>query len=469
MGEDRRIDWYQLSKRLHRRYEGKIEVIPKVPAYKQWHYAIWYTPGVAGPAEENAGDPEQSFHNTWRWNAIAVVSDGTRVLGLGSIGPEGALPVMEGKALLFKALGGVDAVPLVHRARDPEKFLELLELIEPSFGGINLEDIESPKCFYLLDEARKRLQIPVWHDDQQGTATVTLAGLINAAKLTGRSLREMRIVLVGVGAANVALYRLLRAYGVPAENIVAVDSKGILHRERSDIERLRERNPWKYRIAVETNGGWHGPRSGGIAEALEAADAVVAASRPGPGVIKPEWIKRMNKNPIVFAEANPVPEIWPWEAKEAGAAVVATGRSDFPNQVNNSLAFPPIFRGVLDVRARTITDEMAIAAAEELARYAEEKGLRPDYIIPTMEEWEVFPRVAAAAAAKAVEQGLARHPLSYEEELERARRIIAATLEKMRVLREAGLIEELPEDVVRAVEGYTASQGGGQQRAGAAH
>jgi len=454
MGRDGEfVDWYELSRRLHRRYEGKIEVLPKVPALTREHFAVWYTPGVAGPAEDNARDPEESFHNTWRWNTVAVVSDGTRVLGLGSIGPEGALPVMEGKALLFKALGGVDAVPLVHRARDPEKFLELLVLLEPSFGGVNLEDIESPKCFYLLDEARKRLEIPVWHDDQQGTATVTLAGLINAAKLTGRDLRRMRIVLVGAGAANIALYRLLRAYGVPPENIVVVDSRGILHSRRPDVEQLRERNPWKYRIAVETDGGWHGPRSGGIPEALEAADAVVAASRPGPGVIKKEWIRRMNRDPIVFAEANPVPEIWPWEAKEAGARVVATGRSDFPNQVNNSLAFPSIFRGVLDVRAKTITDEMAIAAAEELARFAEERGLREDYIIPSMEEWEVFPRVAAAAAAKAVEQGIARHPLSYEEELERAKKIIWTTLEKMRLLYQSGLIEALPEEVEAAIRG----------------
>ncbi len=451
--EGERVDWYELSRRLHRRYEGKIEVLPKVPAFTREHFAIWYTPGVAGPAEDNARDPEQSFHNTWRWNTVAVVSDGTRVLGLGSIGPEGALPVMEGKALIFKALGGVDAVPLVHRARDPEKFLELLRLLEPSFGGVNLEDIESPKCFYLLDEARKRLEIPVWHDDQQGTATVTLAGLINAAKLTGRDLRRMKIVLVGAGAANIALYRLLRAYGVPPENIVVLDSKGILHSRRPDIEALRERNPWKYRIAVETDGGWHGPRDGGIPEALEGADAVVAASRPGPGVIKKEWIRRMNKDPIVFAEANPVPEIWPWEAREAGARIVATGRSDFPNQVNNSLAFPSIFRGVLDVRAKTITDEMAIAAAEELARFAEERGLREDYIIPSMEEWEVFPRVAAAAAAKAVEQGIARYPLSYEEELERAKRIIRATLEKMRLLYRSGLIEALPEEVEAAIRG----------------
>ena len=453
------MDWYSLSRRAHRWYEGKIEVLPRVPVLRQELYAIWYTPGVAGPALENRDDPEASFHNTWRWNTVAVVSDGTRVLGLGNVGPEAALPVMEGKALLFKALGGVDAVPLVHRAREPQRFLELLELLEPSFGGVNLEDIESPKCFYLLDEARRRLSIPVWHDDQQGTATVTLAGLINATILTGRDLRKSRIVLVGAGAANLALYRLLRAYGVPPENIVVVDSRGILHRGRGDLEELRERHPWKYRVAVETNGGWHGERSGGIAEALEGADIVVAASRPGPGVIKKEWIARMNRDAIVFAEANPVPEIWPWEAREAGARIVATGRSDLPNQVNNSLAFPSIFRGVLDVRARTITDEMAIAAAEELARYARERGLREDYILPTMEEWEVFPRVAAATAVKAVEQGVARLKTSWEEEYERARRIIGTTLEKLRLLMKTGLIPPLPEDVERALRGLEKSGG----------
>ncbi|ABM80025.1 NAD(P)-dependent malic enzyme [Hyperthermus butylicus] len=452
MSEKERIDWYSISKKLHRLYEGKIEVIPKVPAFRQDDFAIWYTPGVAGPAKEDAEDPDATFHNTWRWNTVAVVSDGTRVLGLGAIGPEGALPVMEGKALLFKALGGVDAVPLVHRARDREKFLELLVLIEPSFGGINLEDIESPKCFYLLDEARKRLNIPIWHDDQQGTATVTLAGLINAAKLTGRDLRKMRIALIGAGAANTALYRLLKAYGVDPKNMVVVDSKGVLHSQREDIEKLKEKNPWKYQIAVETDGGWNQLRGGGIKEALEGAEAVVAASKPGPGVIKPEWIKLMDKDPIVFAEANPVPEIWPWEAKEAGARVVATGRSDFPNQVNNSLAFPSIFRGVLDVRARTITDTMAIAAAEELARFAEEKGLREDYIIPSMEEWEVYPRVAAATAVRAVEEGVARLKTTYEEEYEKAKQIIATSREKVLKLVDVGLIKKLPEEVEAVIQ-----------------
>ena len=442
---EEKVDWYKLSVELHRFYGGKIETVPKVPVRRIKDFAIWYTPGVAEPSRRIHRDPDESFELTSRWNTIAVVSDGTRVLGLGNVGPEAAYPVMEGKALIFKFLGGVDAVPLVHRARDREKFLELLETIEPSFGGINLEDIESPKCFYILEEARKRLNIPVWHDDQQGTAAVTLAGLINAFKLVGKDMRKSRIVLFGAGAANIALYRLLRKYGVPAENIIVLDSKGVLHPDRPDIDKLMISHPWKYQIAIETKGGGL-PPGAPVEKAMEGADAIVAASRPGPGVIKKEWVAKMAKDAIVFAEANPVPAIWPWEAKEAGAKIVATGRSDLPNQVNNSLVFPAVFRGVLDVRATTITDEMAIAAAEELARYAEEKGLREDYIIPTMEEWDVYPREAAAVAVKAVEQGVARKTTTYKEELERAREIIGAARRKYETLWEKGLIPKPPVD-----------------------
>ncbi|MEM2629583.1 MAG: NADP-dependent malic enzyme, partial [Acidilobaceae archaeon] len=387
-----------------------------------------------------------SFELTYRWNLVAVVSDGTRVLGLGNVGPEAALPVMEGKALLFKFLGGVDAIGIVHRARSLESFLTLLEWLEPSFGGINLEDIESPKCFTLLEEAQKRLKIPVWHDDQQGTTAAVLAGLINAAKLTGRSLKSSRIILFGAGASNIPLYRVLRKMGVPASNIAMLDSKGVLHPDRDDIDKLFLTHPWKYRIAVETRGGGLKPGAG-PAEALKGADILVAASTPGPGVIKKEWVREMNKDPIVFAIANPVPEIWPWEAREAGAKIVATGRSDFPNQVNNSLVFPAMFRGLLDVKAKAVVDETLIAAAEELARYAEERGLREDYILPTMEEWEAYAREAAAVAVKTIELGLARRTITYKEELERARTIIFTTREKWRKLWEAGLIEK-PVEVV---------------------
>ncbi|MCE4599321.1 MAG: NADP-dependent malic enzyme [Desulfurococcales archaeon] len=439
------VDWYTLSKKLHKFYGGKIETIPKVPIRRLKDFAIWYTPGVAEPSRIAAKDPDESFEYTNRWNTIAVVSDGTRVLGLGKIGPEGAYPVMEGKALLFKYLGGVDAIPLVHRNREIEAFLSLLEAIEPSFGGINLEDIESPKCFQLLDEARSRLEIPVWHDDQQGTAAATLAGLINAFKIVGKDMRKSRIVLLGAGAANIALYRLLKAWGIPPSNIVVLDSRGVLHPDRSDIDRLMISNPWKYKIAVETGGGGLNPGAP-LSEAMKGADALVAASKPGPGVVKKEWITAMERDAIVFAEANPVPEIWPWEAKEGGARIVATGRSDFPNQVNNSLVFPSVFRGVLDVRARTITDEMAIAAAEEIARYAEDKGLHEDYILPTMDEWDLYPRVAAAVAVKAVEQGVARRTTTYREEVERASLIIKSTREKFKLVWESGLIPKPPVD-----------------------
>ncbi|MEB3756131.1 MAG: NADP-dependent malic enzyme [Desulfurococcales archaeon] len=444
MSEEKKVDWYSISEKLHKYYGGKIETIPKVPVRTLKDFAIWYTPGVAEPSMRIAKDPELSFEYTSRWNTIAIVSDGTRVLGLGKIGPEGAYPVMEGKGLIFKYLGGVDAVPLVHRARDPEKFLELLELIEPSYGGINLEDIESPKCFYILEEARKRLNIPVWHDDQQGTAAITLAGLINALKIVNKDIKDVRIVLVGSGAANVALYRLLKAYGADLKKITATDSKGILHPDRPDIDKLMISNRWKYQIAIETEGGG---KRGGVPEAMEGADVVIAASKPGPGTIKKEWVEKMAKDAIVFAEANPVPEIWPWEAKEAGARIVATGRSDFPNQVNNSLVFPGVFRGVLNVRAKTITDEMAIAASLEIARFAEEKGIHEDYIVPTMEEWEVYPRVATAVALKAIEQGLARKVMTRDEIYQMSLEIIRSTMEKYKLLYKNGLIKDIPKEV----------------------
>ncbi len=433
-------DWFKESLELHFKYGGKLEVLPRVPIKGLRDFSIWYTPGVAEPSRAISKDPDLSFELTNRWNTIAVVSDGTRVLGLGNIGPEGALPVMEGKALIFKFLGGVDAFPLVHRAKSLESFLNLLEMIEPTFGGINLEDVESPKCFTLLEEAQKRLEIPIWHDDQQGTTAATLAGLINATKIVGKDFKKCRYVLFGAGASNIPLYRLLKKMGVDPGNIVMIDSKGVLHPDREDIDRLFLSHPWKYRIAVETQGAGLKVRSS-IEEAFEDADVLVAASRPGPGVIKKEWIAKMAKDPVVFAIANPVPEIWPWEAKEAGAKIVATGRSDFPNQVNNSLVFPAMFRGLLDVRAKAVYDETLIAASIELAKYAEEKGLHEEYIIPTMDEWESYARVAAAVAAKTVSLGLARKSTTYSEELQRAREIIGGARERWRKLWEAGLIK----------------------------
>jgi malate dehydrogenase (oxaloacetate-decarboxylating)/malate dehydrogenase (oxaloacetate-decarboxylating)(NADP+) len=408
---------------ISRKYHGKIQVLPKVPIKGVEDFAVLYTPGVAAVSKMIASNKDLSFELTYRWNVIAVVTDGTRVLGLGDIGPEAAMPVMEGKALLFKYLGGVDAVPITLGTKDPDKIIETVEYLEPSFGGINLEDIESPKCFYILEKLRERLEIPVWHDDQQGTAGATLAGLITALELTGRNPKDTRVLLFGAGAANIATARILNKFGIPYENMIITDSKGPLYRGRPDEEEMKIENPWKYELLEKTNKD----NVTTIEKAFEGMDVVVAASKPGPGVIKPEWIKKMNKDAIVFALANPVPEIWPEEAKKAGARIVGTGRSDLPNQVNNSLIFPAVFRGALDVRAKTITDEMVIAAARELAAYVREKGAREDYIIPRMTEWEVYPRVAAAVGVTAVSQGIARVKKSYEEIHQHAKELLERT------------------------------------------
>ncbi|MDT7862844.1 MAG: NADP-dependent malic enzyme [Vulcanisaeta sp.] len=435
--------WFKIAVEASRRYGGKVMVLPKVPVRSLQDFSIWYTPGVAAVSREISRDVDKSFEYTWRWNAIAVLTDGTRVLGLGNVGPEAAMPVMEGKSLLYKYLGGVDAVPLPVRASTADDLVNIGKAIEPAFGGINLEDIESPKCFYVLDKLREELKIAVWHDDQQGTAGAILAGLINAFKIVGKRMEDSTIVFIGAGASNIAAARVLIKAGVKPGNIVLVDSKGILHPEREDMDKLMLTNPWKYELALKTNAE---RRRGGIKEALVGADAVVAASVQGPGVIKKEWVRSMNKDPIVFALANPIPEIWPWEAKEAGAKVVATGRSDFPNQVNNSLVFPGVFRGALDVRVKTITDEMIIAAAQEIANFVGDK-LSEDKILPTMEEWDFYPRVAAAVAVKAVEQGVARKSTGWKEEYERAREIIATAKLMIETLFGKGLIRNLLGDL----------------------
>ncbi|MCD6513108.1 MAG: NADP-dependent malic enzyme [Thermoplasmata archaeon] len=424
--------------RLHPFYKGKIQVLPKCAIRNMDDFAIWYTPGVAEPCKEIANDPEKVFEHTNKGNFVAVISDGTRVLGLGDIGPLAGLPVMEGKALLFKYLGGVDAFPVMVDTKDADKFIETVKMIAPTFGGINLEDISSPKCFYILDRLREELDIPVWHDDQQGTAAITLAGVINGLKVVGKKLNEATFTIIGTGAANVCLIRTLIKAGVPEKNIIAVDSKGILHPNREDIEHLKEINPYKYEIAMKTNGEG---REGGIAEALKGVDVAIAASKPGPGTIKKEWVAEMNDDAIMFAEANPIPEIWPWEAKEAGVRIFGTGRSDFPNQVNNSLGFPGIFRGTLDVRAKTITDEMHIAAAYAIAEVAEMKGLREDYIVPTMDDWEVFPHEATAVAMKAIEQGVARIKPSRQEIYEHAEAIIKHARETTQAMMKYGYIK----------------------------
>ncbi len=423
-------------------YGGKVSAAPKVPVRSLQDFAIWYTPGVAAVSMAVHSDTELSFEYTGRWNTVAVVSDGSRVLGLGNIGPEGSLPVMEGKALIYNYLGGVNAIPLPVRIKDEEHLISVVKALEPSLGGVNLEDIESPKCFEVLDRLRAEMSIPVWHDDQQGTAGVSLAGLFNALELTGRRLRDSRIVLFGSGAANIATARLLIEAGADPKKMLVVDRKGILHPEREDIDQLSLKNKWKYELALKTNGD---RVRGFLNDALKGADALIAAAGVGPNLIKKEEIAQMNKHSIAFLMANPVPEMLPADAIAAGAEVVATGRSDYPNQVNNSLLFPAIFRGALDVRARTITDTMVIAAAKELASHARDKGLTREHILPTMVEWEVYPQVAATVGDMAVREGHARKKLSRDELLHTSMQMIEHARKTMDVLRKSGVILEPPE------------------------
>jgi malate dehydrogenase (oxaloacetate-decarboxylating) len=433
----------QDAMRLHPFYQGKIQVIAKCAIRSLDDFAIYYTPGVAEPCKAIEADKGMVYELTNKWNSVAVVSDGSRVLGLGDIGPEAGLPVMEGKALLFKYLGGVDAFPICLDTKNPDEIIQAVKWLQPSFGGINLEDIASPKCFYILDRLRAEMEIPVWHDDQQGTATVTLAGLINALKLVGKKLGDVIVSMIGAGAANIAISRVLFAAGARPENYIIVDSKGILHPGRKDLEQEQGQYIDKWKLCQITNAE---RRTGGIAEALRGVDVCIALSKPGPGVIQPDWIKGMAQDAIVFACANPIPEIWPWEAKEAGARIVATGRSDFPNQVNNSLGFPAIFRGALDVRARTITDEMCIAAAHALAQSAQKRGLSEDNIAPTMWEAEAYISEAVATGMKAQEQGVARISRSAEELRQSAETMIRGAQELTAFLMKEGFIAPAPRE-----------------------
>ncbi|MFP4498922.1 MAG: NADP-dependent malic enzyme [Vulcanimicrobiota bacterium] len=422
--------------KMHPFYSGKLQVMPKCRIKDFDDFAIWYTPGVAAACKDIATNPETVYKHTNKANSVAIVSDGTRVLGLGDIGPEAAMPVMEGKAILFKYLGGVDAFPICLNTKDPAEMIRTCRMLEPTFGGINLEDIAQPKCFEILDTLREQAEIPVWHDDQQGTAAVTLAGLINALIIVKKKREEVRVAMVGAGAANIAIARIMITAGFDPEKIVMVDSRGTLHKGRND---LKEKYKEKWHICEITN---KEQVAGGIPEAMGNADILIALSSPGPDVIKKQWIKSMAEDPIIFVCANPVPEIWPWEAREAGARIVATGRSDFPNQINNSLGFPAIFRGTLDVMATTITDEMCIAAAEELALCARDRGLKEDFLIPTMDDWEVYPREAVAVGMKAMEQGVARLRLSREELFDKSSNIIKNARSSVKVLMKEGLIPE---------------------------
>lgn len=425
----------------HAFYHGKVETTLKCAVTELNDFGIWYTPGVAAPCQEIEQDKNKVFDYTNKANTIAVVSDGSRVLGLGNIGPQAGLPVMEGKALLFKYLGGVGAFPIMLDTQDPDEIVQAVKWIAPGFGGINLEDVANPKCFYILDRLREELDIPVWHDDQQGTASITLAGVINALKVVGKDINKAAYTVIGTGSANIALVRILLSAGVPAGNLILVDSKGILHSDREDLERNRGQNPYKWKYALETNAEG---RTGDMARAIDGADVLIAASKPGPGTINKEWLRAMNKDAIAFVMANPVPEIWPWEAREAGVRIVATGRSDFSNQVNNSIGFPGIFRGTLDVQARTITDEMAIAASHAIAETAQAKGIHDEYIVPTMMETDVFVNEAVAVGLKAIEQGIARRSLTVDQLRREAEEKIHHAQQETKILMNAGHIAPPP-------------------------
>lgn len=440
----------KLSLALHKFYNGKIQTVPKAGLYGFNWFNIWYTPGVSAISTAIRDEQDLSYELTNRGNSVAIVSDSTRVLGDGDCTPPGGLGVMEGKALLMKILGGIDAYPLCIDSKDkngnnnPDKIIDFVKMVQHSFGAVNLEDISQPNCYKVLDTLRDECHIPVWHDDAQGTASVTLAGLINALKLAGKDISEVKTVFLGAGASNTSIARISFAAGLDNRKAVMFDGKGALHSRRKDIEE----NPALYRkweICQTTNP----ERIDSIEEAIKGADLLIALSKPDPDFVKPAWIKSMNPKPIVFACANPVPEIYPYAAKKAGAYIVATGRGDFPNQINNSLGFPGILKGALIVRAKKITDKMAIAAALSLADFAEKRGITPDNIIPKMNETDVFPLEAVAVARQAIDEGIARKVLSGTEILEIAQNDIRSSREAYKALENNNIIPKPDLDMIR--------------------
>lgn len=453
------IFYKRLAETTHRFYVGKVQTIPKVSLYGFNWFNVWYTPGVSKISTTIRDNNIESFSLSNRGNLVAVVSDSTRVLGDGDVTPPGGLGVMEGKALLMKYLGGVDAVALCIDSKnekgenDPDKIIEFVKRVQHSFGAINLEDISQPNCYKVLDVLREECEIPVWHDDQQGTACVTLAGLLNALKLVNKRLEDVKIVYFGAGSSNTTCLRLNLAAGADPKKSIMFDSKGALHRDRSDIEEDK-RFYRKWEICEKTNP----QKIDLIEEAIKGADVLISLSRPGPGVVKPEWIKAMNDKPIVFACANPVPEIYPYEAKEAGAYIIGTGRGDFPNQVNNSLGFPGILKGALLVRAIKITDNMAIAAAKSLANFAEKRGINSDNILPTMEEAEVFPNEAADVATQAIADGVARVTMSWDEAYKKAKEDIDYSRNLTNLLMKNGFIPPSPESLINEALEYAIKQ-----------
>ncbi|MDR1904825.1 MAG: NADP-dependent malic enzyme [Treponema sp.] len=434
-----------LAAQAHHFYGGKMQTVPKCGIYGLNWFNVWYTPGVSKISTTIRENRDSSFALSNRGNLVAIVSDSTRVLGDGDCTPPGGLGVMEGKAMIMKYLGGIDAVALCVDSRgsdgknNPDKIIEFVKMAQHSFGAINLEDISQPNCFKVLDELREACEIPVWHDDAQGTACITLAGLLNALKLAGKKLSDSKIVLLGAGASNTTIARLILADGGAPAKMCVFDSKGGLHQGREDIQKDK-RNYRKWEICEKTNPG----RITKIEDAIKGADVLIALSTPGPDTVKREWIRSMANKAIVFACANPVPEIWPYAAQEEGAFIVATGRGDFPNQVNNSVCFPGILKGALLVRSRKISDGMAIRCAHSIADFSEKRGITPDNIVATMEETDVFAQEAADVAEQAVKEGLARIELSWDEVYKRAKQDISDARAVVEDLKKLGHIKEPP-------------------------
>ena len=439
----------ELACRAHQFYHGKMQTLPKAPVLGFNWFNAWYTPGVSNISTTIRDNNDTSYELSNRGNLVAVISDSTRVLGDGNCTPPGGMGVMEGKAFLMKYLGGVDAIALCvdsrnkDRQNDPEKIIEFTKMVQHSFGAVNLEDISQPNCYRVLDELRETCDIPVWHDDAQGTACVTLAGLINALKLVDKKIGEVKIVYFGAGASNATIARIVNTAGADPKKAIMFDSKGALHQNRKDIE-ADKRFYRKWELCQATN-----PQNiESMDDAIKGADVLISLSKPGPDVVKPQWIRSMGTKPIVFACANPVPEIYPYAAKDAGAYIVATGRGDFPNQVNNSLGFPGILKGALMVRARKITDEMAIAAAESLARFSEKRGINPENITPKMDEADVFPYEAAEVAMQAIKDGVARKKMTWKKAYNTAKADIEHARKTTHFMVDHGLIEPPPQNMI---------------------
>lgn len=440
----------KLAEDAHKFYGGKIQTVPKAGVFGFNWFNVWYTPGVSKISTTIRDNNDTSFELSNRGNLVAVVSDSTRVLGDGDCTPPGGLGVMEGKAFLMKYLGGVDGVALCVDSKDengkndPDKIIEFVKMCQHSFGAVNLEDISQPNCYKVLDTLREECIIPVWHDDAQGTACVTLAGLINALKLAEKKIEDVKIVMLGAGASNTTIARLIIAAGGDPRKMYLFDSKGGLHTGREDIK-ADKRFYRKWELCESTNP----EKIESFAEACKGADVMIALSKPGPDTVKPEWISSMAEKSIVFTCANPVPEIYPYAAKEAGAFIAATGRGDFPNQVNNSLGFPGILKGALLVRAKKVTDNMAIAAAHSLANYAEKRGINPENIVPTMDESGVFAVEAADVAMQAIKDGVARIEMTWDEAFQKAKTDIDYSRSMTKKLMETGFIESPKDEMLQ--------------------